>query len=468
MNGTKKTYWLTTYTLIFVFVFMIFSQNYWRFWNSDKGETPFMWDADNYYSYLPATFIYHDLSFSYTTRYWLTSAPNGNGVAKGTYGMALMYSPFFLLGHKIAINQHSPLTGYSKPYGMCVHYGSLFYCLMGLVILSFVLRRFYSDGITALTLVTLFFATNLFYYTMRDGEMSHCYTFFLISLFMLLTCKWHENPKSIYFLWIGLTVGLLSVIRPTEILIFIIFILYGVKSLSDFTSKFKQVVFSYKNIPLFLIGFFIMWLPQMIYWKIRTDHLMFFSYGSAERFFWTDPQIMNLLFSYRKGWFVYTPVMLFAVAGLIFILKQKTNGFKLPILIYMAINIYMLSCWWCWWYGGGFGMRALVQAYALLAIPLAAFYQYVFSFEFKKQLFVPLVKIVTIVLLSGFLCLNILQTYQYDHPAGQKLMHYDSMSKAAYWRIFGKFSLSDEDYAKYWSELSPANYDGALKGERKN
>ena len=211
-----------------------------------------------------------------------------------------------------------------------------------------------------------------------------------------------------------------------------------------------------------------MWLPQMIYWKIRTDHLMFFSYGSAERFFWTDPQIMNLLFSYRKGWFVYTPVMLFAVAGLIFILKQKTNGFKLPILIYMAINIYMLSCWWCWWYGGGFGMRALVQAYALLAIPLAAFYQYVFSFEFKKQLFVPLVKIVTIVLLSGFLCLNILQTYQYDHPAGQKLMHYDSMSKAAYWRIFGKFSLSDEDYAKYWSELSPANYDGALKGERKN
>jgi len=467
MDGTKKPYWITTYTLIFVFVFMIFSQNYWRFWNSDKGETPFMWDADNYYSYLPATFIHHDLSFSYTTQYWLTTAPNGNGIAKGTYGMALMYSPFFFLGHKIAINQHSPLTGYSEPYGTCVHYGSLFYCLMGLVILSFVLRRFFTDGITALTIITLFFATNLFYYTMRDGEMSHCYTFFLISLFMLLTCKWHENQKSIYFLWIGLTVGLLSVIRPTEILISIVFVLYGVKSFSDVTGKLKQVIFSYKNIPLFLLGFFIMWLPQMIYWKVKADSFLFFSYGSTERFFWLDPQIINLLFSYRKGWFVYTPIMLFAVVGLFFILKQKTNGFKLPILVYMAINIYMLSCWWCWWYGGGFGMRALVQAYALMAIPLAAFYQYIFALDFKKQIFVFAARGLTVLLVSVFLCVNIIQTYQYDHPVDRKLLHYDAMSKAAYWRAFGKFSLSDEDYDKYMSELVGPDYDAARKGERK-
>jgi hypothetical protein len=468
MGTEKKPYWITIYTLIFVFVFMIFFQNYFRFWNSDKGETPFQWDADNYYSYLPATFIHHDLSFSYTSRYWLTTAPNGNGIAKGTYGMALMYSPFFFIGHKIAINQNSPQDGYSEPYGTCVHYGSMFYALMGLVLLSFILRRFYSDGITALTIITLFFATNLFYYTMRDGEMSHCYTFFLISLFMLLTCKWHENKKSIYFLWIGLTVGLLSVIRPTEILIFIVFIGYGVKSLSDFTVKLKQVIFSFKNIPLFLVGFFTMWLPQMIYWKIRAGSFLFFSYGSEERFFWLDPQIMNLLFSYRKGWFVYTPIMLLAVIGLLFILKRKSNDFKMPILVYMVINTYMLSSWWCWWYGGSFGMRALVQTYALLVIPLAGFYQFIFSLELKKQFFIPIAKICTVFLLSGFLCLNIIQTYQFDHPVERRLIHYDSMSKAAYWRVFGKFSLSDEDYAKFAEELSPANYEGAKKGERNN
>jgi len=468
MNGTKKTYWLTTYTLIFVFVFMVFSQNYWRFWNSDKGETPFMWDADQYYSYLPASFIYHDLDFNYTARYWLTTAPNGHRVPKVTYGMALMFSPFFLLGHKIAINQNSPLTGYSEPYSTCVHYGSLFYGLMGLVILSFILRRFYSDKITALTIATLFFATNLFYYIMRDGEMAHCYTFFLISLFMLFTCKWHESPNSIYFLWLGLIMGLLTIIRPTEILVFIVFVGYGVTSFSNFTGKLKQILFSYKNVPLFLLGFFIIWLPQMIFWKMKTDHFLFFSYGSDERFFWLDPKIVPILFGYRKGWFVYTPVMLFAMVGLFFILKHKSSVFKTSIIIYLVLNIYMLSCWWCWWYGGGFGMRSLVQAYALLAIPLAAFYQYIFSLEFKVRFFVPLVKCTTVLLLAGFLWLNIFQTNQYDHPFERKLLHYDSMSKAAYWRIFAKPTLSDAEYEKYLHELSPADYDGAKKGKRDN
>jgi hypothetical protein len=173
-----------------------------------------------------------------------------------------------------------------------------------------------------------------------------------------------------------------------------------------------------------------------------------------------------VLFSYRKGWFVYTPVMIFSIIGLFFILKHKTNVFKTSIVIYLIINIYMLSCWWCWWYGGGFGMRSLIQAYVLLAIPLAAFYQYVFSLEFKKQTFVFITRGLTVFLLSTFLCLNIIQTYQYDHPADHRLLHYDAMSKAAYWRIFGKFSLRDDDYAKLQQEFAPIDYKAAQKGER--
>lgn len=177
---------------------------------------------------------------------------------------------------------------------------------------------------------------------------------------------------------------------------------------------------------------------------------------------------MNLLFSYRKGWFVYTPVMMFSIIGLLFILKNKSNNFKAAIIIYMAINIYALSSWWCWWYGGGFGMRSLVQAYAFLAIPLAAFYQFVFSETFKRQLLNIVLKSTTIFLLSCFACLNLIQTYQYDHPADHRLLHYDSMSKAAYWRAFGKFDMGHEEFEKFEQELIHPDNEAAVKGEKRN
>ena len=283
---------------------------------------------------------------------------------------------------------------------------------------------------------------------------------------MLLTCKWHETRKSSYFLWIGLTVGLISLIRPTEVLILIVFWGYEVTSFADIKAKAKEVLFSLNHIIFFLFGFFAFWLPQMIYWKTLTDSFVYFSYGD-ERFFWTDPQIINFLLSYRKGWFVYTPIMLFSIIGLFFILKKK-NGFKIPIIIYMIVNIYILSCWWCWWFGGSFGSRALVQTYALLAIPLAAFYEYIFITLRIHKIILSLGKSLVFFVFAGFLCLNVMQTYQCIYPKDGSLMHFDAMTKDAYWRIFGKFNLSTEDWEKFKSELHPPNYDAAKKGERNN
>ena len=464
MNPTKKIYWYTIYALIFIFIYMLSFENYWKFWHNEKEQTPFVQDVNQYYSYLPLAIIYGDMDLEkHNHGYWGVKAPNGGVVPKMTCGMAILYSPFFLLGHKIAINQHSPLDGYSSPYATCVHYGSLFYCFLGLVILAFVLRRFFSDGAVALTLSTLFFATNLFSYTLRDGEMSHAYGFFINSVFLWLTCRWHEKRKSIYFLWIGMTIGLASLVRPAEILIVIVFIGYGVHSFSDFKNKVKEVLFSYKNIPLFLLGFILLWLPQLIFWKIKTDQLFFFSYGE-EGFFWLDPQILNLLFSYRKGWFIYTPIMLFSIIGL-FMLKDKSRDFKFSISAYLILNIYVLSCWWCWWYAASFGMRAVVQSYAILAVPLAAFYEKVFSFHFKKQIFTVLARSLTVFLFCGFLCLNQVQSYQYRYG----IIHYEDMTEDAYWYVFGRFDFyNDADVQAFQKTLKHPDIDAAKQGKKRD
>src|SRR5690606_35539546 len=61
-----------------------------------------------------------------------------------------------------------------------------------------------------------------------------------------------------------------------------------------------------------------------------------------------------------------------------------------------------------WWYGSGFSQRAMVQAYALLSIPLAGLINYAF-FKKRKLSFLPAI------LIPLFLLLSIWQTRQYHN-----------------------------------------------------
>jgi len=48
-------------------------------------------------------------------------------------------------------------------------------------------------------------------------------------------------------------------------------------------------------------------------------------------FDWLEPHLMDGLFSYRRGWLVYTPVMLFALIGVFQLPKQ----WVLPVIIFL-------------------------------------------------------------------------------------------------------------------------------------
>jgi hypothetical protein len=69
-------------------------------------------------------------------------------------------------------------------------------------------------------------------------------------------------------------------------------------------------------------------------------------------------------------------MMVFAIFGLFF-LPENIKKLKWSILIFTIINIYVVFSWWCWWYGGTYGQRVMIESYALLIIPLAAFVKWV-------------------------------------------------------------------------------------------
>ncbi len=98
---------------------------------------------------------------------------------------------------------------------------------------------------------------------------------------------------------------------------------------------------------------------------------MFYTYGD-EGFFFSRPALLKGLFSWRKGWLLYTPMMALALTGFVFLKKRIPQAFW-PLLIFTFANIWIITSWWSWWYGGSLGMRPMIDSYALLALPLAAF-----------------------------------------------------------------------------------------------
>ncbi len=411
-------------------------------------------DVVSYYAYLPAAFIFGDLDFDFVKglpgdfegKIWLATAPSGKKILRMTMGLAFLWSPFFIMAHGLAHLTGASTLGYSWPYSLFIFIAALFYLFVGLLFLRKILLLYFSDLITAITLLAVVVGTNLMYYVISEPGMAHVYNFCLITVFLFFSIKWTEEPTWKLTLLSGFIAGLIALIRPVNIVVLLFPLLIGTNNQNNFAARIKNHF--WKLLVAGIVAFIVV-LPQIIYWKLQTGHFLFNSYMESGKFYFLDPQIINGLFSYRKGWLLYTPVMVLGLLGLLR-LKKYAPTVLLPVVLFLIIDIYIVFSWWCWWYGGSFGARPMIDAYGVMAIPLAAFFESVGKSRNWLRATVA-------VLLVGLIALNQFQMKQYR----TSLLHWDCMTKEAYWGIFLKKGWP-EGYDKM---IKNPDYNKALKGE---
>jgi hypothetical protein len=416
-------------------------------------------DIVNYYSYLPATFIEKDLTLSFLKKdgqrlmnehadYWPNKAPNGNYVIKMSMGMALSYLPFFGMAHLYAKLFGYPATGFSQPYHFAVQFSSVIYFIIGLIFLWKALTRLLPSGPSLFTLFCLCFGTNVFYYLTIGGGLSHTVGFTLCAIFLYLTLRWQQGHALKYTLLLGLTGGLLILVRPINGLAFVFFFLYDSHTPENNREIRSLIKTKFLHMALMMVVSGLVLVPQMLYWKYVTGHYVFNSYV-GERFYFNNPHVFYGLFSFRKGWLLYTPIMLLALIGF-FYLKGSAKRLQLPLLLFFLVYIYVCFSWWCWWYGGSFGQRALIDIYPFLAVPFAALMAKVAESKVA-------VKRSVYTLSALFIVLNLFQTTQ----AKYNIIDYDAMTRENYFRVF--FTITKKpDREKY---LKHPNTEAALRGE---
>lgn len=409
------------------------------------------WDVFGYYLYLPLQFIYHDLGLkdiaaiealieqydNTSSFYQVLKTPNGNYVMKYSMGLAVVYAPFFFIAHALAPAMGYAADGFSFPYQAAIFTCGLLYTLAGIYFLCKVLRYFFTDGITAWLLALIVLGTNYIIHISMYGQnaMSHNYLFTLYAAILWRSIQWHKTQELKHMVWLGIACGLAILMRPSEIVCLLIPLFWGVYDIGSLKEKVKLLWAKKQQVIYFSLILLAFGSTQFIYWKIYTGKFFYNSYGgnAGEGFEFLSPYILQVLFSFRKGWLVYTPIMAFAIWGFVYLYKNNKAVFT-PLFIYFLCNVYVVSSWSCWWYAQSFSQRAMIPSYPIMAIALGYLLTHFQTHNTSKR-------VLGFGIVSLLLGLNIFQTIQFHHG----VIHNDRMTAAYYLKTFGRLSINPED-----------------------
>jgi hypothetical protein len=117
--------------------------------------------------------------------------------------------------------------------------------------------------------------------------------------------------------------------------------------------------------------------PQLVLYKWVTTHWLVNSYAPyGLGFTFLSPHLFGALFSTARGLFFWSPVLLFAVAGML-TARGWAREARPAVMIVLALNAWLIASWTEWQYGASYGHRAFIDSLGLMAIFLAAFFAWV-------------------------------------------------------------------------------------------
>ncbi len=439
-------------------------------------------DGKGYYAYLPAIFIYQDIEYSFVEYYEDKYYPEdqltfkefrydykGGIVNKTFVGLTLLWLPFFLLAHLLTQFTSLPADGYSIIYQYAIGFATIFYFWLGLKFLKKILVKLKaSDALSGLIIYAIVAGTNILYYTVYEGSMVHVYNFSLICLFAFFTFQAIHTNRRKWYILTSVSLALIIATRPQNglIVFFIPFLAGNINKLKDF------FIFLFKDrltlIYTLVSGALVLSIP-ITFWYIQTGYFMVYSYGE-EYFDFLHPHFFAILFSYNKGWFIYTPLAFFSMLSFVYLFKNNKLKF-FSLLVLLVSVVYILSSWWCWSYCSRFSQRVFVDYLPVVAIMLVITYNL-----FKSRYYLRKIYTGTILLLIAFNSVQMYQHYIWVFPGGD-------ITKEIYWDSFFRFvpkariNVPEEsiiekveffnDFEKdyEWSNLYSINRDKAFSGK---
>jgi hypothetical protein len=385
-----------------------------------------LYDPSMYYAYIRSPVIDGDLLFwneAEPKGFWAEVPPSPTGMCPNVWslGPALLWTPFFLLGHGATLLANwtgiasLPADGYSTLYTTFTGVASAFYGFLGVLLIYRFLRRHQPHPVALLAAATVWMAMPVFFYMYHMSFYAHSVSMFSAALFVDL---WHATRGQWHgwrYVALGLAAGLMALMRWQNILLLVLPLF---ELAAEAWSRLRRgegrgslARSSFGRLSLLAAAALIVFSPQMAMWQVLYGQP--FTIPQGEGFMqWSRPHLWGVLFSSNRGLFWWEPVAALGLLGLFLLFRRRpllSGGFLLVI----ALQVYVNSIAGRWWGGGGFGPRRFDMLAPILAWGLAG----LIGWAWKRGLWLKVICVAGSVLLFAHQLALIRMVYSETMPS---------------------------------------------------
>jgi len=365
-------------------------------------------DEIQFFSWLPSWTFDRDADFDNEYRYFFNAGPGSNPGFAATFldatneagrrpnfapiGSALLWLPFYAAGHVVAGISGAATDGFSHPYIAAVAYGSAIYGLLALLLSAGIVRHLIGrSGLAASVVVWL--GTPLIFYMYVAPGFAHACSAFAVALFIRVWLHVRDRWNLSGIVALGLCAALLAMVREQDAF-------FALGPALDFAywswRRLRRSVPSTARASVLwtvtgrtiagTVAFLLAYTPQLMAYQAlngawRPDDKV------ARKMTWTSPHFFEVLLSPEHGLFLWTPLAVFAIAGLVWLAAGglATTGrgphreahpdvawIASLMLLMVALQVYVSGSVESWTVAGAFGQRRFVALTPLLALGLAA------------------------------------------------------------------------------------------------
>ncbi len=294
-------------------------------------------------------------------------------ITKYPIGVAVMHTPFFVGGmiiDKFKAERH--LLGYTNVQHFALDISTAFYVSLGFLLLyiAFVYWLGYSKWKTTIALASLFFCSNMLYYSTRDSGMSHAYSFALFSAIVYAAVALYKTKNHNYLFWMGTAFVLAFFIRPVNVVFLIfplVFFLFYFRLYKEAFTK-KGIVNLLKVVPLFvaLLGL------QLGYNYYAFNELTLDGYKTESFTNLTNMDFSLMFISPDNGLLIYSPIYLMIFLSLFYLYRVSKRS-AILFTLYFAVICLTYAAWNAPGLGCGFGHRGFMEHMAFFSFPFVIY-----------------------------------------------------------------------------------------------